>query len=99
MTGTSASRLMRSISPLPPRGTMTSTLAFILTSSLTAARSVIPTTCTASTGRLAARRPACTQAAMAWLLCSASEPPRRMAALPALRHKPAASAVTLGRDS
>ena len=38
-------------------------------------------------------------AAIAWLLRSASEPPRRIVALPDLRHSPAASAVTLGRDS
>lgn len=37
--------------------------------------------------------------AMAWLECRASLPPRRMAALPDLRHRAAASAVTLGRAS
>ncbi len=45
------------------------------------------------------RRPSRTQAAIARLLRSASEPPRRIVALPDLRHSPAASAVTLGRDS
>ena len=39
------------------------------------------------------------RAAIAALLWIASEPPRRIAALPDLRHNPAASAVTLGRDS
>ncbi len=36
---------------------------------------------------------------MAWFECSASEPPRKIAALPDFRHSPAASAVTFGRDS
>ena len=38
-----------------------------------------------------------TQAAMARLLRIASDPPRRMAALPDFRHSAAASAVTFGR--
>ena len=39
------------------------------------------------------------QEVLARLQRSASLPPRRMAALPDFRHSPAASAVTLGRDS
>ena len=78
---------------------MMSTYSVIVISSPTAARSAVPTTCTAASGRPAALRPARTQAAIAWFECSASEPPRRMQALPAFRHRPAASAVTFGRDS
>ena len=99
ITGTFASRAMRSIRLLPPRGTMTSTCLSSAIRCPTAARSVVATICTAFSGSPAARRPRCTQAAMAWLLWIASEPPRRIVALPALRHSPAASAVTFGRDS
>ena len=38
-------------------------------------------------------------AAIAWFECSASEPPRSIAAFPDLRQSPAASAVTSGRRS
>ena len=65
----------------------------------TAARSVVSITCTASTGSPARFRPAAMQRAIARLERMASDPPRRIVALPALRHRPAASAVTLGRDS
>ncbi|MBV6474567.1 MAG: hypothetical protein MOGDAGHF_00027 [Rhodocyclaceae bacterium] len=57
MTGMRASFEMRSMRPLPPRGTMTSTNSFMVTSSPTAARSVVSTTCTAAAGRPASRRP------------------------------------------
>ena len=50
-------------------------------------------------GQSGGAQAACTHAAIAWLLRIASEPPRRIVALPALRHRPAASAVTFGRDS
>jgi len=53
----------------------------------------------AASGRPAAARPSCMHAAIAWLERIASDPPRRMAALPDLRHSEAASAVTFGRDS
>ena len=43
-----ASREMRSISPLPPRGTITSTNSGMAISSPTAARSVVSMTCTAA---------------------------------------------------
>ena len=36
---------------------------------------------------------------MAWLEASAAELPRRKAALPDFKHRPAASLVTLGRFS
>ena len=85
--------------PLPPRGTITSTNSGMAISSPTAARSVVSMTCTAAAGRPAASSPARTQAAIAWLQCRASLPPRRIAALPLFRHSAAASAVTLGRAS
>ena len=51
-------------------------------------------------GRQIARRQAvCRMRCRAVLECSASRPPRRMTALPLLTHRPAASTVTLGRDS
>ncbi|MCY1438948.1 hypothetical protein D9M71_551660 [compost metagenome] len=99
ITGTRASRLMRSIRPLPPRGTMTSTNSGMLISAPTASRSVVSTTCTTAAGKPASARPRWMQAAMARLEWMASEPPRRMVALPDLRHRLAASMVTFGRDS
>ncbi|MNC84541.1 hypothetical protein D3C83_00970 [compost metagenome] len=68
-------------------------------SSPTAARSVVSITCTTVSGSPAALRPACTHAAIAWFEWIASDPPRKIAALPDLMQSPAASAVTLGRDS
>jgi hypothetical protein len=56
MTGTLASRLMRSIRPLPPRGMITSTNSGMAMSWPTASRSVVCTSCTASTGRPASRQ-------------------------------------------
>src|SRR5213083_1527710 len=49
------SRITRSIKSLPPRGTMMSTYSFMERSCPTAARSVVSTTCTASSGRPAAQ--------------------------------------------
>jgi hypothetical protein len=99
ITGTLASFETRSIRPLPPRGTMTSTYSGMATRWLTASRSVVSTTCTAVSGSPAAASPSRTQAAIAWLARRASLPPRRIAALPDFRHSAAASAVTLGRAS
>lgn len=48
---------------------------------------------------LAARSACVTRAASAWLEASASEPPRKMQALPLLIDKLAASIVTFGRLS
>ena len=87
------------MSPLPPLGTMTSTCESMAMSIPTAARSLVPTTCTASRGSPAAASPSWMHPAIARFDASASEPPRRMVALPDFRHSPAASAVTLGRDS
>ncbi len=50
----------------------------------------------AASGRPAARRPSISAAWMARFERWLSEPPRRIAALPALRHSAAASAVTFG---
>ena len=99
MTGTLASALMRSIRPLPPRGMITSTYSGMVIRQPTAARSVVGTSCTASRGRPASCSAACTSCISAWLLCRASLPPRRMAALPLLMASDAASMVTLGRLS
>ena len=90
---------MRSISDLPPRGTMTSTHCGDAISAPTAARSVVSIACTASSGSPVLRSPSRTSAASAWLLWNASEPPRRIVALPDLMHSAAASIVTFGRDS
>ena len=65
ITGMRASLLMRSISPFPPRGTMTSTYCFMVINSPTAARSVVSTTCTAVVGNPAAAKPSCTSFAKA----------------------------------
>ena len=99
ITGTRASALMRSISPLPPRGMITSTYCGIVINAPTAARSVVRTSCTASAGKPASTSDACTKVHSARLLFSASEPPRRIAALPLLMASDAASIVTLGRLS
>jgi len=99
MTGTLASRLMRSIRPLPPRGMITSTNCGIAISWPTASRSVVCTSCTASTGRPASASAPDTSSASALFDSMASEPPRRMAALPDLIARLAASMVTLGRLS
>ena len=60
MTGTLASRLMRSIRPLPPRGMITSTYCGMAISWPTASRSVVCTSCTASAGRPASTSACCT---------------------------------------
>ncbi len=99
MTGTFASRLMRSIRLLPPRGMITSTYSGIAISRPTASRSVVCTSCTASAGRPACTNACCTSRASALFDSIASEPPRRMAALPLLMASEAASMVTLGRLS
>jgi hypothetical protein len=99
ITGTLASALMRSIRPLPPRGMMTSTNSGIAISRPTAARSVISTSCTAVFGSPAATSACCTSCHSARLEWMASEPPRRMQALPLLMASEAASMVTFGRLS
>ena len=99
ITGTLASALMRAIRLLPPRGMITSTNSGIAIRRPTAARSVVATSCTASGGRPASSSASCTTCASARLLWIASEPPRRIAALPLLMASDAASMVTLGRLS
>ena len=90
---------MRSIRPLPPRGITTSTNCGMVMSWPTASRSVVCTSCTASAGRPASPSACCTSRASALLDSIASEPPRRMQALPLLIDRLAASIVTLGRLS
>ena len=65
----------------------------------TAARSVVSTSCTASAGSPASISASRTMPASRRLLSIASEPPRRIAALPLLIVSAAASIVTFGRLS
>ena len=65
----------------------------------TAARSRVGTSWIASSGRPAARRPALSAAWIAREERKLSEPPRRITALPDLRARLPASAVTFGRLS
>ncbi len=97
--GTRLSRISRSIRPLPPRGTITSTYSVSVTSAPTAARSVVSISCTAVAGRPAATSASPVSRASRRLLSIASEPPRRIVALPLLMHSAAASMVTFGRLS
>ena len=62
-------------------------------------RSVRGTSWTAALGSPAFCSPSATASPMARLEWNASEPPRKMTALPERTHSAAASAVTLGRDS
>ena len=91
--------MTRSISVLPPRGTITSMKSDIPSMIPTASRARVGTSCTAASGRFAARKPSCMQARIAFEEWKDSEPPRRIAALPDLTQSAEASAVTLGRDS
>ena len=90
---------MRSIKPLPPRGMMTSTNSFNVIKWPTASRSVVCTNCTASCGKPLSAKASCTNCAKALLESIASEPPRKMQALPLFIANEAASIVTLGRLS
>ncbi|MEY4908712.1 MAG: hypothetical protein RL260_2430 [Pseudomonadota bacterium] len=78
---------------------ITSTNAGIAINWPTAARSVVSTSCTAVAGRPASTSAACTSFHSARLEWIASEPPRRMQALPLLIASDAASIVTFGRLS
>ncbi len=98
-TGTRASACTSPTRLLPPRGTITSMWRVMRSISATAARSRVGTRWIASAGRPAAVSPSCRQAWMAPEEWKLSDPPRRIAALPALRQSPPASAVTFGRLS
>jgi len=78
---------------------MTSTRSFWRSSARVAARSVVRTSETAARGRPIVSSAPTNTSAIAVFVCSDSEPPLRIAALPDLRHSAAASAVTFGRDS
>jgi hypothetical protein len=67
--------------------------------STAAAREVSETSTTASAGSPTLATASRRTEAMAVLDVMAPDEPRRKAALPALRHRPAASLVTLGRFS
>ena len=90
---------MRSIRLRPPRGMIRSTNCGMAMSWPTASRSVFGTSCTAAAGRPLSVSARCTSAARARFESMASEPPRRMQALPLLIDRLAASIVTLGRLS
>jgi hypothetical protein len=85
--------------PLPPRGMITSTYSGMAINLPTASRSVVSISCTPSAGKPASTNAACTSRASARFDFSASEPPRRITALPLLMASDAASIVTLGRLS
>ena len=99
-TGTRASRSTRATSGRPPRGMIRSMAPSRPASIIpTASRSAVGTIWTPSAGS-----PACSSAAAiaAWMARqerSASDPPRRIRALPERRQRAAASAATLGRLS
>ncbi len=67
--------------------------------STAASRLVSSTRTTASSGRPALAMPSRSTAAIAMLESMAPDEPRRKAALPDFRQRPAASLVTLGRFS
>ena len=99
MTGMDEARVTARISSSPPRGMMTSTYASCCSNRRTASRSVERTSCTAASGKPTSAKARANTSTMAPLVSNASEPPLSNTALPALTHRPAASAVTLGRDS
>ena len=96
--GTLLSAIIRSINERPPRGTITSMLSLIFSISPTAIRSVVGTSWMLVSGRPPAISPAARHSAITDEVSKLSEPQRRMQALPAFRHRPPASAVTLGLD-
>ncbi len=78
---------------------MTSMVSLMVSIVPTAARSVVGTSWMAAAGRPAAISPTPSAFMIADDELKLSEPQRRIAALPAFRHSPPASAVTFGRDS
>ena len=87
------------MSPPPPRGMSTSRYSVRFISSVALSRVVSWTRAMQSRGRPASSRASRMMATMAQLERKASLPPRRMTVLPDLRHRAAASTVTLGRAS
>ncbi len=98
ITGTVDSRTTRSISEAPPRGMTTSTRPRAPSSSPTEARSAGSSSIDPA-GRPAFSAVSVRTATSAALVRNAEAEPRSRAALPLLRHRPAASTVTLGRAS
>src|SRR6266567_8551694 len=101
MTGTFEDSTTARIRPSPPRGMHKSTYWVRESNDLMASRSVVGTTwmaCSGNFGRVFLPD-SIMIVAMAWLELSASLPPRRIVALPDLKQRLAASAVTFGRDS
>lgn len=99
MTGTRAFWTTDSIRPLPPRGMSTSRYPVSCMSAVALSRLVSCTRLTQPAGRPTDAMACRMSSVMAWLERKASLPPRRITALPALRHSAAASTVTLGRAS
>ena len=99
MTGTVLFSTTILISPAPPRGIKTSIDSFNRIISCVTARSVDGISCTAVSGMLHCASARCRLFSIARLEKIASLPPFKITAFPALKHRPNASAVTLGRDS
>ncbi len=83
----------------PPRGISTSTESRCCMKVTAAARLVSSTRIRESSGSPASANAARSTRAMAMFELMAPDEPRRNAALPDLRHSPAASEVTFGRFS
>ena len=83
----------------PPRGIRQSIESRRRMNSMAASWLVSATRVSASSGRPALANPSRRAAAIALFDARAADEPRRKAALPALRHRPKASLVTLGRFS
>ena len=99
MTGTVAFFTTNCISPLPPRGIITSTYSFIVSSSFTHSLSVDSISCKAFSSMPFALSASLITFAMAMLELIASLPPFNMTAFPVLKHSPKVSKVTFGLDS
>ena len=87
------------MSPLPPRGIITSTYASIFKSSLTAVLSIVFIIWTMLGDTLLSTSAFLMRLDNIKLLLIASLPPLRIILFPDFNDKPAASIVTFGRDS
>jgi hypothetical protein len=99
ITGTVDSVTTLRMSDAPPRGMRTSTSPRARIRALTDSRESPGTSATASAGRSVDTSPARSASTIAVLDADAEDDPRRSTALPDFKHRPAASAVTLGRPS
>src|SRR6516165_1260571 len=99
MTGILAAAATASIRDRPPRGMIRWIYRSSCAISVTAARSVLGTSCAPNSGKPAFLHPSLTATASARLERIDSDPPLRITALPDFRQREAASLVTFGRDS